>query len=229
VGDQIAHDAKLASFLETFSPDTRVIRSTSAQFVMELAKRWQAAHPDEAQAELLKELVSAFDQRQAKEAAFRQAETLAALTLARVPPPPYSGPDDYIFISYKREDSARLSDILHRIVDWGQNIWYDKGIPGGAEWTATIESHIKDCQIFIFFISEAAIASDYVRSEVEYAISLNKPLVAVRLEEAELKYGLAMLLGRRQTVNAATGDWLEELQRAITFHQKEAARRQIAP
>src|SRR5260370_33562388 len=45
VGDQIAHDEKLAQFLVSFSPDTRVVPSTAAQFVTELAARWRAAHP----------------------------------------------------------------------------------------------------------------------------------------------------------------------------------------
>jgi len=45
VGDQIAHDGKLALFLESFSSDTRVIPSTAEQFVTELAARWHAAHP----------------------------------------------------------------------------------------------------------------------------------------------------------------------------------------
>jgi hypothetical protein len=49
VGDQIAHDAKLAEFLESFSPDTRVVPLTAAQFVTELAARWHAAHPIAAQ------------------------------------------------------------------------------------------------------------------------------------------------------------------------------------
>jgi TIR domain/SIR2-like domain len=45
VGDRIAQDARLAEFLESFSPDTRVVSSTAAQFVTELAARWHAAHP----------------------------------------------------------------------------------------------------------------------------------------------------------------------------------------
>src|SRR4051812_10193739 len=45
VGDQIAHDAKLALFLESFSSDARVVPLTAAQFVAELARRWQDSHP----------------------------------------------------------------------------------------------------------------------------------------------------------------------------------------
>jgi hypothetical protein len=45
VGDQIANDDRLSQFLESFSPDTRVVPMTAAQFVTELAARWHAAHP----------------------------------------------------------------------------------------------------------------------------------------------------------------------------------------
>src|SRR6266508_1790076 len=49
VGDQIAHDDKLVLFLESFSPDARVVPLNAAQFVTELAARWHAAHPVAAQ------------------------------------------------------------------------------------------------------------------------------------------------------------------------------------
>jgi hypothetical protein len=48
VGDRIAHDASLTLFLQSFSSDTRVVPLTAAQFVAELAARWQAAHPAQA-------------------------------------------------------------------------------------------------------------------------------------------------------------------------------------
>jgi hypothetical protein len=47
VGDP--RDAKLSLFLESFSPDARVIPLSAAQFVAELAARWQAAYPAEVQ------------------------------------------------------------------------------------------------------------------------------------------------------------------------------------
>jgi hypothetical protein len=43
VGDP--QDARLSLFLESFSPDARVIPLPAAQFVTELAARWQAAYP----------------------------------------------------------------------------------------------------------------------------------------------------------------------------------------
>lgn len=45
VSDRIASDDRLARFLESFSPDTRVVPMTAQQFIAELAARWQAAHP----------------------------------------------------------------------------------------------------------------------------------------------------------------------------------------
>ncbi len=45
VSDRIASEDELALFLESFSPDTRVVPLTAAQFVAELGTRWHAAHP----------------------------------------------------------------------------------------------------------------------------------------------------------------------------------------
>jgi hypothetical protein len=133
-------------------------------------------------------------------------------------PPSCSGQGDYFFISYKREDTARLSSILRQLVGWGHNIWYDKGIPGGAEWDSMIESRLQRCKLLILFISKAAINSKNVRKEVKYAEFLDKPLIAVRLEETELKHGLAMLFGSNQTIDGMADDCLEQLQRAIEYH-----------
>jgi hypothetical protein len=45
VGGKMAHEAGLALFLESFSSDARLVPLAPAEFVAELARRWQAAHP----------------------------------------------------------------------------------------------------------------------------------------------------------------------------------------
>jgi len=128
----------------------------------------------------------------------------------------HSGHGDYIFISYKREDLPRLLPVMQQLVAWGFNIWYDKGIVGGAEWDAVLEERLKSCRLLLLFMSDAAIRSKYVRREVKYADCLDKPLLTVRLEAAELTDGMDMLLGRYQMLDAAAGDFLGELRRSVS-------------
>jgi len=132
-------------------------------------------------------------------------------------PPPYIGNDDYFFISYKRRDMPRIVPILERIVASGYRIWYDKGIPGGSEWDAEIEERIQRCRAVVLFATQAAVDSRYVRREVKFADALQKPLVTVKVEEAALGGGMNMLLSQYQMVDAAIGDFADELQRALQY------------
>jgi hypothetical protein len=125
--------------------------------------------------------------------------------------------DRYIFISYKREDMARIAPLLDNIVEWGYEIWYDKSIPGGAEWDALIEEKVSDCGLVIAFISQGAVESKWVRREVKFADSLNKPIVAVRIEEADLRHGLKMLLSQYQIIAADDDNFSQELKEAIDY------------
>ena len=81
-----------------------------------------------------------------------------------------------------------------------------------------IEARLKSCKLLILFITKAAINSKNVRKEVKYADHLDKPLVAVQLEEAELKEGLAMLLASVQMIDGTADDCLEQLRSAIEYH-----------
>jgi hypothetical protein len=62
---------------------------------------------------------------------------------------------DFIFVSYKREDLPRITPFLTRICEWGYEIWYDRGIPGGAEWDALIEEKVSQCKVLLVFLSQA--------------------------------------------------------------------------
>jgi hypothetical protein len=140
--------------------------------------------------------------------------TIAALDSV---PPPQTGLDDYIFISYKRQDMPIIAPILKRIAQRGHRFWYDKGIPGGAEWDAIIEDRVRHCRVLLLFVSQAAIQSRYVRREVRFADALAKPLLCVTLEDAQLAHGMDMLLSQYQMLNCKAPDFQDELERAIQY------------
>jgi TIR domain len=142
------------------------------------------------------------------------AATLAALERA---PKPYDGAADYIFISYKHQDMSRIVPILRKIADLGYRLWYDKGIPGGAEWDALIEERVQNCKLLMLFVSQAAVESRYVRREVKFADSLAKPLLSIKLEEPKLGRGMQMLLNQYQTVSADAPDFIDEMEHAINY------------
>ncbi len=120
-----------------------------------------------------------------------------------VPPEPYDGKEDFIFVSYKREEMSRVAVFLHRMIGWGFNVWYDRGIPGGAEWDSMIEERVLRCILLVTFISQKSVESKCVRREIKFADSLNKPILAIRLEPTELKQGLGMVLNQYQMPHTA--------------------------
>ncbi len=107
VGDHIAHDSRLVQFLESFSPDTRVVPLTAPQFVTKLAERWHAAHP----------ITPPKEEPPIPEAG----------------PGGRNVPDGAIFISYVSDDieaAGRLADGLRAA---SLEVWFDKDALRGGD------------------------------------------------------------------------------------------------
>jgi hypothetical protein len=133
-------------------------------------------------------------------------------------PAPYAGRQPFFFISYKREDLARIEPLVTDLGRRGHKVWYDRGIPGGAEWDALIEERIRSCQVLVLFLSQAAVHSKYVRREVKFADTLNKPIVGVNLERnIELSHGMRMLLNQYQCIESSPAGLGTELERTVRF------------
>ena len=105
----------------------------------------------------------------------------------------------YLFVSYARADSDKVLTILKDLNDNGINIWYDKDIAIGTEWPDYIEKKIIDCSCFMVFISKESVNSSNVRNEINLALTLKKDTIVVYLEETELKHGLALQIGSKQS------------------------------
>lgn len=127
------------------------------------------------------------------------------------PPPPPSGEVAFDFVSYARVDYSRVEPLVRRILAGGARLWWDHEIPGGSEWDEVIERHIDTCRILVLFLSNAAVASKYVRREVKYADAIGKRILAVELEGVRLEHGLAMLLQQYQRVPAWRPDLLDQI------------------
>jgi len=135
VGEQLAHDAGLSRFLDSFSADTRVVPLPAAQFVTELAERWQAVHP----------------------AAAQSAEPMEreAITGAR------SIPAGAIFLSYASDDLAAASRLAEGLRAAGLEVWFDKEALQPAEaWARGIRRGIERCSLFLPVISRQALSEE---------------------------------------------------------------------
>lgn len=86
------------------------------------------------------------------------------------------------FISYvRREDRKRAYETVQILQAAGLRVFWDKDIPRGAPWEATIRRAIVNSKrVFVIWCCGAA-SSEYVMKEVDYAVAHNKPIVAHRV------------------------------------------------
>jgi hypothetical protein len=134
VGDQIAHDARLVQFLESFSPDTRVVPLTAAQFVDELAVRWHAAHP-----------VASASAEAARETG----------TGGR------SIPNGAVFVSYASDDLEAAGRLAEGLRAAGLEVWFDKdALQMGDDWARSIRRGLEQCSLFLPVISRQTLSEE---------------------------------------------------------------------
>lgn len=136
VGEKMAHDARLSSFLESFSPDTRLVPLTAAQFVTQLAERWHAAHPAAAQG--------------GTEPVEREAGAGGR-----------NIPAGAIFVSYASDDLAAAGRLAEGLRAAGLEVWFDKEALQPAEsWARGIRRGIERCSLFLPVISRQAVSEE---------------------------------------------------------------------
>ena len=112
----------------------------------------------------------------------------------------YEGRENFIFISYAHADSNKVVPIIEELDSSGFRVWYDSGIEAGSEWPITIANHVKSCHRLIFFASRSSINSKNCRNEVNLALSHNKEILVVYLENVELGHGLDLQLSTNQAM-----------------------------
>ncbi len=74
-----------------------------------------------------------------------------------------------VFVSYKREDAARVKKLVAALRQVGLDAWWDEDIAPSAPWEATIEKALRESKAVIVCWSPHAVASENVRSEARVA------------------------------------------------------------
>jgi hypothetical protein len=84
-----------------------------------------------------------------------------------------------VFVSYSRNNLEAVSQLVRDLQDVGFNAWHDQTLTGGQRWWDNILASIRDCDIFIFALSQESWESEACRSELEYVVALGKPILPV--------------------------------------------------
>lgn len=109
----------------------------------------------------------------------------------------------YVFISYAHKDNAIVLPLIEDLKARGFHVWYDAGIEAGTEWPDYIGTKVFYCNCMIFFLSPNSAVSSNCRREVDFAVALEKRVLAIHLVddgELQLSHGLQMTLNNKQAM-----------------------------
>jgi len=112
----------------------------------------------------------------------------------------YTGEDPYVFVSYAHEDVEAIYPELSRLSEAGFNIWYDEGIPAGTSWRDELAESLADCSVFLFFVTPVSVRSVNCTKEVNFALTKDRPILAIHLESVSLPPGLEFSLSDVQAI-----------------------------
>jgi hypothetical protein len=98
------------------------------------------------------------------------------------------------FVSYSRVDSDFVKKLATDLKNAGANVWLDQLdiIPGDA-WDIAIENALNEAHGVLAIISDTFIKSENVMDEVSYAISQDKRIIPLLIENCPLPFRLARL------------------------------------
>ena len=110
---------------------------------------------------------------------------------------------DTIFISYSRDDKEFVKNLAQRLRNAGADIWLDEfDIKIGENWDIAIQTALKESEKFLIVLSKTSVASNNVMDEVGFALSENKKVVPVLMEECDIPFRLQ----RRQFADLTGND-----------------------
>jgi hypothetical protein len=128
---KVADDAGLILFLQQYSKPTRLYPGGDPiGFIAELHRRWCERHPGK----------------------LRSSEVATGSSF--IERPPSEMPDQAIFISYAREDTAAVRELFTGLKTRGLKVWFDADrLEAGDEYEMKIKRSIQRCGLFLPVIS----------------------------------------------------------------------------
>ena len=138
--------------------------------------------------------------------------------LVKPPIEAYRGNKPYIFASYSHKNIKEVFWSIKKLADSRFRIWYDEGIEPGNEWPEEVGRALTGCQLFLVFMSPAAMESRNVRNEINFASSENKSMMVVFLQPAELSEGMKLQIGTVQFIHKnemKASEFLEKMKKVL--------------
>lgn len=99
-----------------------------------------------------------------------------------------------VFVSYKREDQARVTPLVDGLTGAGLSVWWDTAIPGGEAWRRTIIEQLEAARCVIVVWSQLSVgpAGEFVHEEAGLA-KTRGVLLPVRIDRVTPPLGFGQL------------------------------------
>lgn len=114
---------------------------------------------------------------------------------------PYTGNDPYLFISYSHHNFDRVENQLILMQRSSYRIWYDDAIKGGENWRIIVADRIEKCEQFVLFLSKESAGSSFVNDEIRLAITLNKKILIINVDQSQLPAEFKMTLANSKQLS----------------------------
>ena len=123
-----------------------------------------------------------------------------------------------VFISYASEDRNRVKPLAEALQSRGFNVWWDRSLAAGQDYTAIIERELKNAKAVIVVWTQGSAASTFVRDEAGRARDEGR-LVPVLLDKVDIPLGFGAFQAEDFTrwnggANAPQMQLLEEVLKA---------------
>ncbi len=133
-----------------------------------------------------------------------------------------------VFISYASADKTIADRICGALESVGVSCWIaPRNIPAGADFPSAIVEGISAARAFVLVLTEHAVASPHVLSEVGHAFNGKKRILPFRISPAALPEDLEYFLSLTQWLDAPEGCTDQNLQRLVEATQAALAERRI--
>ncbi|NUO81947.1 SUMF1/EgtB/PvdO family nonheme iron enzyme [candidate division KSB1 bacterium] len=125
--------------------------------------------------------------------------------------------NNYLFISYARENAEFALRLAKDLRAAGATIWIDQlDIPFGARWDNVVQRALHDCGSLLIILSPDSVRSENVKDEIALALDKGKPIVPVVHEKCEIPLRLRRMnyVDSTEDYEAALAALIASLRRA---------------
>jgi TolB-like protein len=112
----------------------------------------------------------------------------------------YCGSEPYTFVCYGHADAEAVYPELSWLNGNGFHIWYDEGIEAGLSWRDEVASAIMHSSLFLIFISPSSVLSPVCLQELNLALTYERKILAVHIDETLLPPGMELSLNDKQAI-----------------------------